>query len=223
VPNPTLTGLVDPYPEATAKVLPEGAAPTGEQLAAAAEKHLPQRTHQLFRRCDLCLNSYTAWCLGQTVAETSPFGCRCLNSPPCTPPLLDSTLFDEVEAHLHPQRQRILLPALLRAVKSRLLCGTDTPVQIIATTHAPLALASVEPHFAEKPDRLFSFELRDGGVRLQPVKWAPQGDALNWLVSETFGLKQARSVEGERAVEAVQAWMRGDHAALPRFLERNLD
>jgi hypothetical protein len=34
-------------------------------LAAAAEKHLPQRTHQLFRWCDLCLNSYTALALGR--------------------------------------------------------------------------------------------------------------------------------------------------------------
>jgi hypothetical protein len=128
-------------------------------------------------------------------------------------------LFDEVEAHLHPQWQRVLLPALLRAVKSKLLQGTNTPVQIIATTHAPLVLASVEPHFDEKTDKLFSFELRDGVVTLEQARWAKQGDALNWLVSETFGLKQARSLEAERAIEAAEAWMRGDLAVLPQGLK----
>jgi hypothetical protein len=126
-------------------------------------------------------------------------------------------LFDEIEGHLHPQWQRLILPALLRTLGS--LGGPDVPVQVICTTHAPLVLASVEPHFDEKTDRLFSFELREGTVTLEQVKWAKQGDALNWLVSETFGLKQARSVEGERAVEAAEAWMRGDHTALPPGLQ----
>ena len=90
-------------------------------------------------------------------------------------------------------------------MKSKLLQGSNTPVQIIATTHAPLVLASVEPHFVEATDRLFSFELRDGTVSLEQARWAKQGDALNWLVSETFGLKQARSLEAERAIEAAEA------------------
>lgn len=128
-------------------------------------------------------------------------------------------LFDEVEAHLHPQWQRVLLPALLRAVKSKLLHGTNTAVQIIATTHAPLVLASVEPQFDERTDRLFCFALRDGKVSLEQAKWAAQGDALNWLVSETFGLKQARSLEAELAIEAAEAWMRGDLDVLPKGLK----
>ena len=48
--------------------------------------------------------------------------------------------------------------------------------------------------------------------------WAPQGDAANWLVSETFGLEQARSLEAERAVEAAEALMRGA-PALPKGLD----
>jgi hypothetical protein len=34
-----------------------------------------------------------------------------------------------------------------------------------------------------------------------------------------FGLTQARSVEAERAIEAAEAWMRGDTAALPDDLK----
>lgn len=45
-----------------------------------------------------------------------------------------------------------------------------------------------------------------------------RGDAVNWLVSDTFGLQQARSVEAEKAIEAAEAWMRGDVAALPADL-----
>ena len=127
-------------------------------------------------------------------------------------------LFDEIEGHLHPQWQRRILPALLRALGS--LGGKEVPVQVIGTTHAPLVLASVETLFDEKSDRLFRFALtKQNEVSLDPVPWAPQGDALNWLVSETFGLKQARSVEGESAVEAAEAWMRGDRAALPPGLQ----
>lgn len=130
-------------------------------------------------------------------------------------------LFDEIETHLHPEWQRRILPGLLSALDSQLLVQAKIPVQIIGTTHAPLVLASIETYFNERTDRLFRFEVTShrGKVKLERMRWAPQGDALNWLVSETFGLKQARSVEGEQAVEAAEAWMRGDRAALPPNLQ----
>lgn len=52
--------------------------------------------------------------------------------------------------------------------------------------------------------------LRDGQVAIDQGGWATQGDASSWLVSETFGLEQARSVEAERAIEVAEAFMRGD-------------
>ena len=48
--------------------------------------------------------------------------------------------------------------------------------------------------------------------------WATQGDASSWLVSETFGLEQARSVEAEQAIEAAEAFMRGERP-LPAGLD----
>ena len=48
--------------------------------------------------------------------------------------------------------------------------------------------------------------------------WAKQGDVVNWLVSDAFGLQQARSVEAEEAIEAAEAWMRGERDALPAHL-----
>lgn len=126
-------------------------------------------------------------------------------------------LIDEIEAHLHPRWQRVILRALLEVMEA--LTGTaGVEVQILAVTHSPLIMASLEPLFDEARDRVFHFDLRDGNVVLHDVPWAKQGDAGNWLVSEVFGLQQARSVEAERAIEAAEAFMRGDRAALPADL-----
>ena len=125
-------------------------------------------------------------------------------------------LFDEVDAHLHPRWQRAIVPAILRVMDH--LTNRDSDVQLIAATHSPLVLASMEPYFDESRDRLFHLDIRDGRVQLDIVRWAAQGDALNWLVSEVFGLRQARSVEAERAIEAAQAFMRGDALQNPENL-----
>lgn len=126
-------------------------------------------------------------------------------------------LIDEIEAHLHPDWQRIILPALLKVIET--IAQTETAkVQILAATHAPLLLASVEPIFDEETDRIFTFDLDEDSVVLRQVPWSKQGDAVNWLVSEVFGLKQARSREAERAIEAAEAFMRGEKAALPMDL-----
>ncbi len=121
-------------------------------------------------------------------------------------------LVDEVESHLHPKWQRTILPSLLRALNQ------DASLQVIATTHSPMVLASVEPVFDVATDKLFLLDLEDNVVALHEKPWAMQGDVINWLVSDTFGLQQARSFEAERAIEAAEAWMRGDSAALPEDL-----
>ena len=122
-------------------------------------------------------------------------------------------LFDEIDAHLHPRWQRAIVPSVLRVMNS--LTHSDTNVQLIAATHSPLVLASVEPHFDEGRDRLFHLDISDGEVRLDVEPWAKQGDALNWLVSDVFGLRQGRSVEAELAIEAAQAFMLGDAGRNP--------
>jgi hypothetical protein len=122
-------------------------------------------------------------------------------------------LIDEVEAHLHPQWQRRILPALLRVLAK--LLNADMHVQLMATTHSPLVLASLEPHFDPERDRVFHFGLEDNRVTLQEEHWAKEGDVDSWLKSDTFGLQQARSIEAERAIEAAKAWIRGDLSELP--------
>jgi hypothetical protein len=122
-------------------------------------------------------------------------------------------LFDELESHLHPRWQRTLLPSLLRVGEA---LGAEVDLQILATTHAPLVLASVEPYWDEDRDSLFLFQLDEGAkqVSLRSLRWAKQGDAVGWLTSPVFGLDQARSREAENAIEAAEAFMRGDSASL---------
>lgn len=118
-------------------------------------------------------------------------------------------LFDEPETHLHPRWQRTVIPSLLAAIgELRGLHGKEP--QMLIASHSPLVAASLEPTFAEKKDDLIHLSMRDGQVMVDQGRWAKQGDANNWLVSETFGLEQARSVEAERAIEAAETLMRGD-------------
>ena len=118
-------------------------------------------------------------------------------------------LIDEVESHLHPQWQRRVVPALLN-VMSAMRLDSEVSVQLILATHSPLVLASMESFFDAEKDALFHLDLRDGAALLEKVEWAKQGDATNWLVSESFGLKQARSLEAETAIEAAEEFMRGE-------------
>lgn len=129
-------------------------------------------------------------------------------------------LFDEVEAHLHPQWQRVLLPAVFEVIENLFSDIFHREVQILATTHSPLVLASVESRFNPELDRLITFvprkEKRD--VAVVTEEWSKQGDVLGWLVSDAFGLKQARSREAETAIEAAEAFMREDFDSLPSHL-----
>ena len=118
-------------------------------------------------------------------------------------------LIDEIESHLHPKWQRTILSALMTTVD---LLNSSVPVQFIATTHAPLVLASIEPDFNEAKDKIFLFELKQNQIHLEEVPWSKQGDIVGWLTSDIFKLAQARSYQAEAAIEAAEAYMRKDQS-----------
>ena len=122
-------------------------------------------------------------------------------------------LMDEVENHLHPEWQRRILPALLKVLES---LGEGMQVQMHVTTHSPMVLASLEPHWDEKRDELFHFALKDRKVVLESSELGRWGTASRWLKSRVFGLHADRSVEAERAMEDANAFMRGDE---PQFFK----
>lgn len=127
-------------------------------------------------------------------------------------------LVDEIEGHLHPQWQRSIVPALLK-VMDALTGEHGAEVQLIAATHSPLVLASLEPLFDRARDAWFDLDLEERRVVLRKREYFPRGEVGNWLVSEAFDLKEPRSIEGEEAIadaerlmKEVGAWENRDEA-----------
>lgn len=130
-------------------------------------------------------------------------------------------LWDEIEAHLHPQWQRTILPSVV-SVLQRLLNDADgTELQIIATTHAPLVLASMETKWEDSQDKLFNLELDESGskVKLEHVTWSKFGDASGWLTSPAFDMCSGYSREAERAIQAADDLMADYVDELPEGLQ----
>lgn len=111
-----------------------------------------------------------------------------------------TVLFDEIESHLHPRWQRSILRSLLRVVEK---LHKDASVQVVATTHSPLILASVETLFDDEKDAWFDLDCsseKDYSVSIERKKYIRRGNISNWLTSEAFDLKEARSLEAEEAI-----------------------
>lgn len=125
-----------------------------------------------------------------------------------SPPIGEIILIiDEVEAHLHPQWQRRIIPALL-AVIDALTGDHATSVQLIVATHSPLVLASTEPFFDPEQDAIWELDLVDGRVQLHESPWQRHGDANAWLTSSVFDLGAPGSVDAEHAVAEALALLR---------------
>ncbi|MGP3699891.1 AAA family ATPase [Rhodobacter sp. NSM] len=108
-------------------------------------------------------------------------------------------LFDEIEAHLHPRWQRKVVPALLNVAKS-LTADEGASIQIIAATHSPLVMASMESVFDKDKDAWFDLDLEQGQVHLRKRQFVRRGDVASWLQSEAFDLQEARSEQAEIAL-----------------------
>ncbi len=130
-------------------------------------------------------------------------------------------LIDEIEAHLHPQWQRVILPALLDIQED---LEAELQIQFLITTHSPLVMASMEPRFDAERDKVFHLDLirqvreadsRNGAalspdsvggtlggeVALEELDFVRHGPVDSWLMSEVFEMRHARSLEAEQAIE----------------------
>jgi len=108
-------------------------------------------------------------------------------------------LIDEMEAHLHPLWQRVIIPALINVLK---ILNSEIEVQVVIATHSPLILASVEPIFDSDSDSLFHLYLDDKGfVKFDETPFVKRGRVDKWLISDIFGLEQPRSKDAEEAIE----------------------
>jgi len=119
-------------------------------------------------------------------------------------------LVDEIEAHLHPEWQRRILFALLRAVA---LVTQRASTQVFVVTHAPLVVASAESVFDPHTDKLLHLAVGEGGVVFEEVPFEKEGDVSDWLTSAVFGLDEARSVEAEAAIKRARSLLLAQPAA----------
>jgi len=110
-------------------------------------------------------------------------------------------IVDELEAHLHPKWQRIVLPALMSVGD---ILSSDLAIQTIAATHSPMILASLEGDFDPTTDTLYHLYGAARGVKLEETPFVKYGDVSGWLTSPLFGLSQARSREAELAIDAAK-------------------
>ncbi|MDR1467895.1 MAG: ATP-binding protein, partial [Spirochaetaceae bacterium] len=110
-------------------------------------------------------------------------------------------LIDEIEEHLHPKWQRIILPALLN-IQS--LLSNKLEIQYIVSTHSPLILASSETYFDENKDSLFNLEIAKDSVQqisLSKLDFVKYGHVNSWLTSEIFGLNEPRALQAEKIID----------------------
>ncbi|NOQ21770.1 MAG: AAA family ATPase [Candidatus Aegiribacteria sp.] len=113
-------------------------------------------------------------------------------------------LIDEIEAHLHPKWQRRIVKALLN-VTGKISRWPD--VQLIATTHSPMVMASLEQLFDPKKDSWFDLDYSESSegsnqeVIITKRTFIKKGDASDWLISEAFDLDYPTSIEAESVLK----------------------
>jgi predicted ATPase len=112
-------------------------------------------------------------------------------------------LIDEIEAHLHPQWQLVILPSLLGITED---LAPDLEAQYLITTHSPMIMASAEPFFDEDTDEQFHYDLESGGkVTLKELNFIRYGQVESWLRSDVFDITPTRSLEASEAIERAVA------------------
>ncbi len=100
-------------------------------------------------------------------------------------------LIDELEAHLHPKWQRVILPALLGVFND---LSSELNSQVFVASHSPLVLASAEPVFRQEIDKLHALETTSSGqVTFEELPFIARGRVDEWLRSKAFGLQEPRS------------------------------
>lgn len=118
-------------------------------------------------------------------------------------------LIDEIEAHLHPQWQRTILPALLTVGKA---LDADIKTQFVISTHSPMVMASAEPVFDDNVDKQFHLEMSETGqVSFEEKDFVEYGLIDYWLVSPTFDLKHPSNVVAEGLIEEAKQLQLQDH------------
>ena len=125
----------------------------------------------------------------------------------CKKIFLIEQLVDELDAHLHPKWQRMVMPALMDAVETMVdsfASGEGKPdLQIFTSTHSPLVMASLEDIFDARKDKWLDFDFYGNcrEIRCEERPLERRGGADSWLKSDAFDLKSTRSRGAEQMLD----------------------
>lgn len=115
-------------------------------------------------------------------------------------------LIDEIDLHLHPEWQRVVVPTLAEALPR---------VQFIVTTHSPLVVGSLQS------GNLFLLAEENGATIVRRLPERVHGkSAEQILLSPYFGLESTRAQDVSDALRALaDRASSGDRAAPAKYLE----
>ncbi len=118
-------------------------------------------------------------------------------------------LIDEIESHLHPKWQQVIVKALLNVAKA---LSDELEVQIILTTHSPLVLQSLETVFDSDKDAWFDldFDPIKKEVVLEKRDYFKRGSLNNWITSEAFDLPSSYTQEAKAVMDEVSNALKGE-------------
>jgi predicted ATPase len=118
-------------------------------------------------------------------------------------------LIDEIESHLHPKWQQVIVKALLNVAKA---LSDELEVQIILTTHSPLVLQSLETVFDAEKDAWFDldFDTTKKEVVLEKREYFKRGSLNNWVTSEAFDLPSSYTPEAKQVMDEVSNALKSD-------------
>ncbi len=120
-------------------------------------------------------------------------------------------LIDEVESHLHPSWQKKVMRALLSSVET-LLKDVKGSAQIIATTHSPLVMVSLEDFFDPEKDKWFDFDSgKKGTIHFTEREFTKLGTSDIWLESKAFDMDSTRSVDSSKLIKRIYAELRDEN------------
>jgi hypothetical protein len=118
-------------------------------------------------------------------------------------------LIDEIESHLHPKWQQVIVKALLNVAKA---LSDKLEVQIILTTHSPLVLQSLETVFDSQKDAWFDldFDTSKREVVLEKRDYFKRGSLNNWITSAAFDLPSSYTPEAKAVMDEVSHALKGN-------------
>lgn len=133
-------------------------------------------------------------------------------------------IVDEPEVHLHPKWQRKILPALLEVFG---VLSAGNAIQIIASTHSPLVLGSLEDVFDAKTDKWYDIDLVSDvsnalqEVVLQQREFKNYGEYSMWLTGEAFDFETSKTKHADDVYKEALAFIESGNKDLNKLEELN--